>query len=30
MHEIHSLDHSEWKCMYHVVWIPKYLGTSDR
>ena len=24
MHDIHSLDHSEWECRYHVVWIPKY------
>ena len=24
MHDIHSLAHSEWECMYHVVWIPKY------
>ena len=24
MNNVSSLNHSRWKCKYHVVWIPKY------
>ena len=24
MNDVSSLNHSQWECKYHVVWIPKY------